>query len=129
MVLVNCRHPHHTRHHHIGMFTSFTELIDALARCKFLNLDLCCQYRYLFSIKQRKQRNLSQLFCLTSHRSPRFSLQLFCTVEMHSFPLPMLKTAHRTRTFHKSYGGRGSPYAGWSLAHMAKLLALWILSR
>ncbi len=40
MVLVHSRYPNRARHHHVGMFTRFADLVDALTRRKLSDIDL-----------------------------------------------------------------------------------------
>jgi DNA-binding response OmpR family regulator len=65
------------------MLARFINLVDALARCEFLDLNLRREDGYLIVVEQRKERNLPQIFCLTSHRSPHVDLEILCMA--HSF--------------------------------------------
>jgi hypothetical protein len=56
------------------MFARFADLVDALTRSKLSDLDLCRQDGHFIIIEQSKEWNLSQVFRLTSHRSPQIDL-------------------------------------------------------
>jgi hypothetical protein len=61
MVLIYRRDTHYARHHDVGMFVGFADFVNALARSKTFQFDLCGQDSQFIIIEERKERNLSQV--------------------------------------------------------------------
>jgi hypothetical protein len=74
MALVHGGHLDLAGYHDVGVFAGFSNLVDSLTWSESLDLHLRGENSHLVVVEQRKEWNLSQVFCLASHRSPHSCL-------------------------------------------------------